>query len=333
MKIQGTPYANALLGLAIGDAWGYQVEFVSYDKMPKPVPQPIGEWVVSDDTQMTLALQNAIEVAETVGYLNFKHVYGVEETILEHFVKWAESPLNNRAPGATCMGSIDALKTSSAHWSKVAKHSAGCGAVMRLLPTIALGDDEWKGFTALQAVITHNDPMAVASALVLGEVARALFDGSEQTPLEVAMLVVEAMDAEEYPVDKGLRRVLAPVTDNVEEYLYAGVDGGLWKAIHRASDRTYDATRYNTDICVGVGEGWDAATAVALAVLVADGWVTGDLTTKRAMEWAVTSNGDSDSIGAIAGMLIGLTSTNPDFWSNHGINPTFEDVYKKELVK
>ncbi|WP_460881189.1 ADP-ribosylglycohydrolase family protein [Pontibacter rugosus] len=55
-------YANALTGLAAGDAWGYQVEFTSYAQMPAyPVAPPDSRWwLISDDTQMTLALHWAL---------------------------------------------------------------------------------------------------------------------------------------------------------------------------------------------------------------------------------------------------------------------------------
>jgi ADP-ribosylglycohydrolase len=45
-------YRNAMTGLAAGDAWGYQVEFVRYADMPGyPVAPPPGTWIVSDDTK------------------------------------------------------------------------------------------------------------------------------------------------------------------------------------------------------------------------------------------------------------------------------------------
>lgn len=139
-------YRNALIGLAAGDAWGYQVEFTSYARMGGPVAPPLGVWVISDDTQMTLALEDALRPGQSVAEAT--------EAITREFSAWARSPLNNRAPGNTCMGSIRNLE-SGAQWFEPggAIESAGCGAVMRLLPS-TVSDDAWVGLTALQAVIT-----------------------------------------------------------------------------------------------------------------------------------------------------------------------------------
>ncbi|QEM41531.1 hypothetical protein SEA_FORZA_61 [Gordonia phage Forza] len=328
-------YRNAMIGLAAGDAWGYQVEFTQYKKMPKPVPQPSGEWVVSDDTQMTLALEKAIHALDELGWLNPEHVHGMEEVILAEFSDWAYSPLNTRAPGATCMGSIRMLNEFGRHWSLDALSSAGCGAVMRLLPTITLDDESWRALTALQAVITHNDPAAVASALLLGEVGRAIANGNREPMLHALNVLDEMLNGQYGKKDKFLAKVLDPATLDVPAYIRKGVkDGKLDMAIfsgaHRILAEHIDI--FNEDICNGVGQGWDAMTATALAIMVADRYLAGDLTVQGAMEWAVTSNGDSDSIGAIAGMLIGLSSNDDDFWKKNGVDPVFEDVYAGELA-
>ncbi|TCN53464.1 ADP-ribosylglycohydrolase [Rhodococcus sp. SMB37] len=85
-------YGNALTGLAAGDAWGYQVEFRTYAAMPAyPVPAPVGEWIISDDTQMTLALHDAL-----VEVTDFDDITEVTETIVRHFILWQLDPDNNR---------------------------------------------------------------------------------------------------------------------------------------------------------------------------------------------------------------------------------------------
>ncbi|QGF20235.1 ADP-ribosylglycohydrolase [Gordonia phage Sixama] len=333
MKINENRYKNALLGLAAGDAWGYQVEFKSYDAMPHPVPQPTDEWVISDDTQMTLALEKAVTALEELGWLNENNVTGIEEVIIKEFADWAFGPMNNRAPGTTCMWSIRNLVDDNAHWADAngARHSAGCGSVMRLLPTIALEDGVWQPMTVLQGVITHNDPAAVASTLLLGEVARAMANGAEDSPLVIALDVVDKMCSMNYKVHPAVSHwALKHVADDTDEYIRTGAFGGLSQALDRAAERAVQAD-YSDDICRDVGEGWDAMTAVALAIMAANAYDIGDLTAKQAMEWAVTSNGDSDSIAAITGMLIGLTSADVHFWMKNGVMPNWENEYLKEL--
>lgn len=345
-------YGNALHGLAIGDAWGFQVEFLDYDKMPHPVPMPKGVWRVSDDTQMTLALQNAVDTIQFLetGGNTEKDIKDTEKLITDEFIRWEQSPLNDRAPGTTCTSSIRALSKSGRRWFEVSSRSAGCGAVMRLLPTVVASASRWRGLTALQAVITHNNPMAVASALVLGEVARLFAsdythdDQFAQSPIEVAKSIAEDMSHSRYYVgyqDAYLRSVLKPELTtahggSLASYLQKGADGLLLSSLTAASNLMTKSRKTGTpadsnDICASVGEGWDAATCVALSTLAATlYYYTNDAT--RSLEWAVTSNGDSDSIGAVAGMLIGLTSRDSDFWPHEGVEPVFEDAYQSQLL-
>lgn len=328
MDFKPAQYKNALVGLAAGDAWGYQVEFTSYKKMPKPVPQPKGVWRVSDDTQMTLALQNAIA--------NFSSVMPISitsEQILDEFIAWADSPENNRAPGATCMGSIN-NQIRGARWYEPegAMNSAGCGAVMRLLPTIALSEDDWRGATALQALITHKHPMAVAASLALGEVAREIARGKHKVMLvRRGCDFVDQMNSGTYPIDPYLNKVLRLVWGYPREELAKGAKD-LLSYFRTGENKFFAAGLHTDDICKGIkGEGWDAGSATVLSLLAADGYLRNQMTAKEAMEWAVTSNGDSDSIGAITGMLIGLSSNDPAFWPVHGINPQFEDIYHRTI--
>lgn len=67
-------YHNALIGLAAGDAWGYQV-----------------------DTQMALALPDALGGA-TLGGIDLDDVEAVSAAITREFIAWARSPLNTLRP-------------------------------------------------------------------------------------------------------------------------------------------------------------------------------------------------------------------------------------------
>lgn len=95
-----------------------------------PVPAPAGEWIISDDTQMTLALHDALVDVE-----DFADIEAVTDAIVRHFVLWQVDPDNTRAPGRACMGSLHRLRSGARWYDKDgARESAGCGAVMRLVP-------------------------------------------------------------------------------------------------------------------------------------------------------------------------------------------------------
>ncbi|WP_052073967.1 ADP-ribosylglycohydrolase family protein [Rhodococcoides fascians] len=331
-----TRYANALVGVAAGDAWGYQVEFTPYANMPNyPVAPPPKIWRISDDTQMTFAVHDAL-----VDVDDLDDIDAVTAALTARFQEWKASPQNNRAPGRTCMGSLTNL-AAGAHWYDKAGAitSAGCGAVMRLVPTAFADEDHWLGLTALQALITHKHPRAVTSALLLAAAIR-------NAPARAGNMLIYAMsDAADlydgtsaWLEDPYLRRVLAPITDDVAEYLVAGLDDRLTDALTatltaQREIRGLDPAAYG-DPCFGIGQGWESATAVSLALLVAD-QATGPnapLTPADGLGWAATSNGDSDSIASMAGALIGAASTQPKFWPEKAeLTTKFEPRYQRAL--
>ncbi len=106
---------GALTGLALGDALGFPTEFDNVPwilakcgpwrqmRLPKPA-------VVSDDTQMTLALGRGIRAAMDRGALTPMRLV---RPVRDEFVDWYHSPDNNRAPGRTCM-TASATRTRTA---------------------------------------------------------------------------------------------------------------------------------------------------------------------------------------------------------------------------
>ncbi|PZT99649.1 MAG: glycohydrolase [Gordonia sp. (in: high G+C Gram-positive bacteria)] len=330
-------YANALIGGAAGDAWGYQVEFIKYPKMPAyPVSAPAGEWVISDDTQMLLATHNALH--DVVG---FDDIDEVAEVILDRYLDWAVDPDNTRAPGSTCLSALWNIERGQ-HWNRGgARYSAGCGAVMRLAPAAFAPPKYRRGLAVLQAVVTHRHPKAALSALLLCDA----FTIAGQEPLleharaDLAVLETRLPDA--WADDDYLQRVLALLTDDPHTYLSSalGIEPGrsgpsIEAAFTAAAERLViesHSTGWAGDPCAGIGEGWDAATATVLGMLAADLHRNGRFGPVEAIAWASTSNGDSDSIATIAGALIGAASTDPGFWGDHRLGLCLEPRYADEI--
>lgn len=105
---------------AIGDAWGFEHEFKPFKKIIKDnifIPQNL---IISDDTQMALAIAEALEYFDIEKITELKSIPeqttrdDIEAIIVEnawiHIIKkfmfWAVSEDNYRAPGNTCMGSL-----------------------------------------------------------------------------------------------------------------------------------------------------------------------------------------------------------------------------------
>ncbi|WP_032385483.1 ADP-ribosylglycohydrolase family protein [Rhodococcoides fascians] len=331
-------YSNSLVGVAAGDAWGYQVEFTRYQNMPAyPVEPPSKTWRISDDTQMTLAVHDALcDVADP------DDIDAVTAALTARFQEWKASPQNNRAPGRTCMGSLSNLAAGSRWYDDGgAIASAGCGAVMRLVPTAFAADAHWLGLTALQAVITHRHPRAVVAALVLADAVRHAPARTGNMLIHAAAAAAAIYDGTSpWLTDRYLGRVLEPVTDNVGDYLTTGLDDGLTDALTatltaQEEIRELIPADYG-DPCWGIGEGWESASAVALALLVADQATGPDapLDPAAGLGWAATSNGDSDSIASMAGALIGAASSEPRFWTQTAkLDLNFERRYARALTR
>lgn len=104
-----TRASDSLFGLAYGDARGKPTEFLTVVEIvdrygPAGPRQLTGEpALVTDDTQMALAVGWALRDAPEATSA------ALEPLLRRRFVDWADSPDNNRAPGATCLGACAGL--------------------------------------------------------------------------------------------------------------------------------------------------------------------------------------------------------------------------------
>lgn len=182
----------AFIGLAVGDALGAPVEFMTAGEIRAKygVLREIvgGGWLrlkpgqVTDDTEMSLCAARAIVAA------NGWSLCG----IAEEFAGWLKTkPVD---VGDTCRRGIrnfmlkGLLETSFNQWD------AGNGAAMRILPAAlyTLGDDDLLQRCALeQARITHNHPLSDTACVTLGRLVHLALSGASKNRLrrEVDALV------------------------------------------------------------------------------------------------------------------------------------------------
>jgi len=158
----------SFLGLAVGDALGATVEFMTageikatYGVHRKMVG---GGWLklrpgqVTDDTQMSMCIARSIA---TVGYS--------PEDIARRFVVWYQS----RPPdvGNTCRRGIARFINQGTVHGRPNEGDAGNGAAMRMAPIAlaALADETLLAdMTIGQAHITHNHALSDAASLLVG---------------------------------------------------------------------------------------------------------------------------------------------------------------------
>ncbi|MFE5892499.1 ADP-ribosylglycohydrolase family protein [Streptomyces sp. NPDC056462] len=297
---------GALLGLALGDALGFPTEF---DDVPSILAK-CGPWremdlptpaVVTDDTQMTLALGKGLRTAMDRGVLG---PGAMVEPVRAEFVAWNRSPENNRAPGNTCLRACDLLERTDMPWQDASQiGSKGCGANMRVAPlglVPGLSDEQRAGAAQLQSALTHGHPTALAASDLTAHAVRLLAQGAEPTGL-VGLLRSYAYENRTRYHERWLGDLWTRSQDpTAEHFITRG-----WDECLGILDRVQDAVRTvspETDPCLATGEGWIAEEAMASGLLCFLWFVDEPLT---ALRRAACTSGDSDSIACLAGAFAG----------------------------
>lgn len=253
----------AYLGLAVGDALGATVEFMT----PREISARFGThrrivgggWLrlrpgqVTDDTTMSLYLGEAIlaEGGRVVG-----------EAVATAFDCWMR-----RRPvdiGNTVRRGILHYRRTGQTEVPPAPHDAGNGSCMRLLPVVLSGidvsDERLSRRICIQGHTTHNNPIADAGSLCVAQMIRsALFGGDKRTLMQPVRTLVRRFPdfafrdrREENPsgfIVHTLRAVFQAFfdTDSFEECL---VD-----VVNRGGDA--DTTGAIAGMIAGAFYGWD----------------------------------------------------------------------------
>ena len=221
---------GAYLGLAVGDALGATVEFMTVGEIRQQYGQHRdiigGGWLrlkagdITDDTQMSLALGAAI--IESGGW--------DLRNIAEHWANWLRSkPID---VGNTCRRGISRYIKDGTLAGPYCDGDAGNGALMRNLPTILLGFGDpllLDRYSIEQAHLTHHHPLSDAATLgfarTIGTILRGASDDREtwRTRLQKirrnATLLVDEhrhFRFEPYP-----KRASAYVVDTVQTVLHS----------------------------------------------------------------------------------------------------------------
>ncbi|MBR3264044.1 ADP-ribosylglycohydrolase family protein [Candidatus Saccharibacteria bacterium] len=316
-KIRG-----CLLGGAIGDALGYPIEFKTNIKDKQFTKFENDRGIISDDTQMTLFIANALLWRETRW-----HIRGIAmtppEAIYLGLLDWLstqqrveESPkitwIRNlpelnilRAPGNTCITALESGKMGTL--GDPINDSKGCGGIMRLAP-IGLyinTEDNIGNFSAMSCAITHGHPLAILSAYTLGLI--ITYVTLQNQEIEVA-------------IKKAKDKMISWKPDAWKDGKKVHIN---WRAEKNKLNSIIDQAlalakqdQKDTETIKSLGSGWVAEEALAIAIYSC---AKHQDSFKDAVICAVNHNGDSDSTGAIAGNIIGgkLGLNNiPDYYKN-----------------
>lgn len=238
-----------MFGLAYGDALGRPTEFANTAQLAKfgsPFTNRVGlnkprNGVVTDDTQMSIAVARAAAGLTKAGAADPETL---TNAFIHQFIRWYNDPKSRdgqRAPGATCLSAVSALKQNHGEWL-LATHtdSKGNGANMRVAPLALRTDWTWTQLGAaaqLQAAITHGHATALAAAHLTAAAVRFLLEGICK------------------PGEALIDHLLAFCQDQRTHY-YGDVLGDLWEARRVASESR--AARVGTGIASGfTGRLWE----------------------------------------------------------------------------
>lgn len=298
---------GCLFGAAYGDALGAPTEFMRSTAqiraafVPDGPRGPVGApWRVTDDTQMMLAVGDALVEASRAAELRD----AAPGALSRAFVRWYHDPDNNRAPGNTCLRACEGIIAGHGWMEATIMGSKGCGANMRVQPVGLLdparfSDADVAGLAQLQAAITHGHPTGLAAADLTARAIRLLVTGTAPAELPGA-----------------LRRWAV----SQREVYHAGWLGALWR---RSQDPSPEAfMRRGWDECLGIldrldaalvrppaddpcdatGEGWIAEEALGTGLLC---FLLYAHSPQDAIWRGAVTRGDSDSIACLAGAFAG----------------------------
>lgn len=303
---------GSLVGGAIGDALGYEVEFMSLSSILKKFgDKGITRYVThygiaefSDDTQMTLftaeGLMNGIiatkagKPEEVLPYIKkayltwYETQTGMPSAVEGSWLSNIKSLWSRRAPGNTCIGALQNIVNGI----DFKNNSKGCGGVMRVAPIGIFNAahrnlydyEDTAHLAGWAAEITHHHiASTIASALMATTVENCIHE--EKVDRTVFGWIV----------DGGLSLMNQYFPGHEEELnkFATSIKRAMELGISDISER--DAIRE-------LGEGWVGDEALAIAIFSVMRHIDNF---ENCIVCAVNHDGDSDSTGAIAGNIIG----------------------------
>jgi|GEM_PF-304038 len=291
-----------LLGGAIGDALGAEMEFWSLDEIRRRFPDGIRDLpphdglrgAITDDTQMTLFTAEGL-IRAMVRHAS-KGICHMPSVVHHALLRWLKTqgqtapalvnasqggkPVGlaldqrlqkRRAPGLTC---LNALSSAKAFGEEARNDSKGCGTIKRIAPLAFIEPSLISEYAQECSALTHGHTTGQQAAAAWALILHGLLSGED--------------------IDQAAQRQLGTFNAEVE----------------RAMDRALTAPRDRRPETVAtLGEGWVAEEALSIALYAC--LASSDL--ESGLLTAVTHGGDSDSTGAIAGNALGLIYTDQVF--------------------
>jgi ADP-ribosylglycohydrolase len=260
-----------LFGTACADALGRPVEHLTLEQIKEKYGEqgilevPPGAFW-TDDTQLMLVLaRGLLQGAEL-------ELSELMDKIAGELILWLDEP--DLGAGATTRGAALSLK-DGIHWSESGLNSKTCGSLMRIgiLGFIFRNDPEKLIRAAsLSGRITHTHPTADAASVAGAHAVKLALDGVAPEEMFLPLL---------------------RVTEGISKEFTEALKGSYDLAQSNLSDE---------EALPKIGQGWYADETFALAYFCILRYPNNY---KKAVQTAVNITGDSDSVGSVAGGILG----------------------------
>ena len=291
---------GSLIGGAIGDALGYQIEFKRGIKEKEYTKYENGFGIISDDTQMTLFTANGLIWRETRGAMR-----GItalpSDAVYEAYLDWLDTQNNTnkhnnkvswikdvkelnipRAPGNTCISALSSGKKGTIE--NPINDSKGCGGIMRVAPVgLYMRNPEYVGkFAAEVSAITHGHPLAIIPSYVFATM--------------IYFILNENLNVEE-----SLNKAMVQYKEKFN--IYSKENNNYFEILVKKAIRLSKENISDIDAINQLGEGRVAEETFAIAIYSCLKYQD---SFEDAIICAVNHDGDSDSTGSVAGNIMGV---------------------------
>ncbi len=261
-----------IYGIALGDAFGWPVEFLSTQKI-NTIYGEEGICEPPDPAEITDETQTSVAIAEALIESGDAEIDTLMAAVTHNLIAWSNSPENTRAPGHTVTEAVRTLE-SGVSWREAGiAHAKGNGSAVRVAPV---------------GYLYQRDPTRLREVAHATGIATHAHPSADAATVAAAYLIKLALDG-------------VPPEDFVR--LALDFTGSISDEFHETMLKVGHVSAWTDELAAinHIGSGWTGEEAVAIALYCVlrypDDFV-------QALHRAVNISGDSDSVGSITGGLM-----------------------------
>ncbi len=288
-------FQGSMLGVAIGDTLGHPFEGM----LRKDIHSKFEDFeqfvfnnrklfnTYTDDTQLTIHTAKALIQGNGFNTDNF----------IREYILWLEDP--PIGPGYGCISSIRKLKHGISR-KQATSNSGGNGTVMRIAPIGLFYCKNLKGLkiSAIESsIITHSHPAASAGAIVIARAIAFLIDKNPETGFsidEFFKVITSAISGSQEVIWEEFIEILYKLKSNLDR----PIEAGLIKFSQAGVRSPYFIEQY-------LGQAFVHPYTMSTVVCSIFIFLKRLSSFQDCIFELATAGGDSDTVGAIGGSLVG----------------------------